>query len=57
MKYSSDEATIKNKMKMTFDYRRKMVLDEIRSSDVLTEFPRFKDIKGLVTLIFTQIVF
>ncbi|XP_013885434.1 uncharacterized protein LOC106533611 [Austrofundulus limnaeus] len=48
MKYSSDEATIKNKMKMTFDYRRKMVLDEERSSDVLTEFPRFRDVKGLI---------
>ncbi|XP_013856450.1 uncharacterized protein LOC106512362, partial [Austrofundulus limnaeus] len=48
MKYSSDEATINNKMKMTFDYRRKMVLDEERSSDVLTEFPRFRDVKGLI---------
>ncbi|KAM4573857.1 uncharacterized protein PAE49_008565 [Odontesthes bonariensis] len=48
MKYSSDEAAIKNKMKMTFDDRRKMVLDENRSSDVLTEFPRFRDVKGLV---------
>ncbi|XP_041849433.1 uncharacterized protein LOC121645114 isoform X2 [Melanotaenia boesemani] len=48
MKHSSDEATIKHKMKMTFGYRRKMVLDKEKSSDVLTEFPRFKDVKGLI---------
>lgn len=54
MKYSSDEAAIKNKMKMTFDYRRKMVLDEERSSHVLTEFPRFRDVRGLVMQHHTQ---
>ncbi|XP_060899899.1 uncharacterized protein LOC132978659 [Labrus mixtus] len=48
MKYSSDEAAIKQKMKMTFEYRRNMVLDEDKSSEVLTEFLRFKDVKGLV---------
>lgn len=48
MKYCTDEATIKEKMKITFEYSRSMVLNEERSSDVLTEFPRFKDIKGLV---------
>lgn len=48
MKYSSDEATIKQKMKLTFEHRRRMVLDGEKSSDVLTEFPRFKDVKGLV---------
>ena len=48
MKYSSDEATIKQKMKITFEYRRQIVLDEEKSSDVLTEFPRFRDVKGLV---------
>ena len=48
MKYSSDEAAIKQKMKTTFGYRRRMVFDEERSSEVLTEFPRFKDVKGLV---------
>ncbi|XP_030591298.1 uncharacterized protein LOC115784280 [Archocentrus centrarchus] len=48
MKYSSDEAAIRNKMKMMFDYRCKMVLDENRSSSVLTEFPRFRDVRGLI---------
>ncbi|CAL8372677.1 unnamed protein product [Arctogadus glacialis] len=35
-------------MKITFEYRRQIVLDEEKSSDVLTEFPRFRDVKGLV---------
>ncbi|XP_030592771.1 uncharacterized protein LOC115785366 isoform X2 [Archocentrus centrarchus] len=35
-------------MKMMFDYRCKMVLDENRSSSVLTEFPRFRDVRGLI---------
>lgn len=48
MKHCSDDATIKQKMKMTFEYRRNMIFDPEKSSDVLTEFPRFKDIKGLV---------
>ncbi|KAF1374261.1 hypothetical protein PFLUV_G00248100, partial [Perca fluviatilis] len=48
MKFSSDEDTIKQKMKMTFEYRRCMVYDKEKSSDVLTEFPRFKDVKGLI---------
>lgn len=48
MRYCSDEATIKQKMKITFEHRRRMVLDGEKSSDVLTEFPRFKDVKGLV---------
>lgn len=48
MSHSSDEDTIKKKMKLTFDYRRNMVLDPMQSSDILTVFPRFKDIKGLV---------
>ncbi|XP_073764364.1 uncharacterized protein si:ch211-196p9.1 isoform X4 [Danio rerio] len=43
-----DEDEIYKKMILTFDYRRKMVLDQTRSSDVLTVFPRFKDIKGLI---------
>lgn len=48
MRYCTDEATIKQKMKMTFQHRHSMVLDGEKSSDVLTEFPRFKDVKGLV---------
>ncbi len=55
MKYSSDEAAVMQKMKMTFEYRRNMVVDEDRSSEVLTEFPRFKDVKGLVIQYLTKI--
>lgn len=53
MKHSSSEAAVRQKMKMTFEHRRQMVLDEDKASDVLTEFPRFKDIRGLVTDYFT----
>lgn len=47
---SEDECkkAIKKKMKLTFDYCRNMVLDPMQSSDILTVFPRFKDIKGLI---------
>lgn len=48
MNHSADEDAVKKKMKSTFDYRRNMVLDPMQSSDILTVFPRFKDIKGLV---------
>lgn len=48
MKHSADEDTVKKKMKLTFDYRRNMVLDPMQSSDILTVFPRFKDVKGLI---------
>ncbi|GAA6073952.1 uncharacterized protein LOC113116167 isoform X1 [Tachysurus ichikawai] len=48
MSHFSDEDTIKKKIKLTFNFRRKMVLDPMQSSDILTVFPRFKDIKGLV---------
>ncbi|KAK0135073.1 hypothetical protein N1851_029111 [Merluccius polli] len=48
MKHCPDEDTIKKKMKLTFDFRRNMVLDPQQSSNVLSVFPRFKDVKGLV---------
>ncbi|XP_051512255.1 uncharacterized protein LOC127416755 [Myxocyprinus asiaticus] len=48
MKHSADEDTVKKKMKLTFDYRHNMVLDPMQSSDILTVFPRFKDVKGLI---------
>ncbi|XP_027132283.1 uncharacterized protein LOC109136798 isoform X2 [Larimichthys crocea] len=48
MKHCPDEDTIKKKMKLTFDFRRNMVLDPQQSSNVLSLFPRFKDVKGLV---------
>ncbi|XP_067300880.1 uncharacterized protein [Pseudorasbora parva] len=48
MNHSADEDAVKKKMKLTFDYRRNIVLDPMQSSDILTVFPRFKDIKGLI---------
>ncbi|XP_048012928.1 uncharacterized protein LOC125246110 [Megalobrama amblycephala] len=48
MKHTSEVETVKVKMRETFQYRRKMIQDPRRSNDVLTEFPRFLDIKGLV---------
>ncbi|XP_073669819.1 uncharacterized protein [Paramisgurnus dabryanus] len=47
MKHSADDDSVKMKMKLTFDYRRGMVLDPVQSNNILTVFPRFKDIKGL----------
>lgn len=46
MRRSSDEDAIKKKMKLTFDYRRNMVLDPMQWNYILTIFPRFKDIKA-----------
>ncbi|XP_055016287.1 uncharacterized protein LOC129410991 [Boleophthalmus pectinirostris] len=48
MKHSSDENTVKKKMKQTFAHRRSMVLDPQLSSNILSHFPRFKDVKGLI---------
>ncbi|XP_039520696.1 uncharacterized protein LOC120474475 isoform X3 [Pimephales promelas] len=48
MNHSANEDAVKKNMKLTFDYRRDMVLDPMLSSDVLTVFPRFKDVKGLI---------
>ena len=48
MKHSADEEMIKNKMKLTFCHRRIMINHPKLSSKILDEFPRFKDIKGLV---------
>ncbi|XP_036000032.1 uncharacterized protein LOC118564856 isoform X2 [Fundulus heteroclitus] len=54
MKHSADEDIVKKKMKLTFEHRRNMVLDPQQSSNILSEFPRFKDIKGLVEQDFIQ---
>ncbi|CAL9684453.1 unnamed protein product [Knipowitschia caucasica] len=48
MKHTTDEDLVKKKMKLTFTQRRNMVLDPLLSSNVLSEFPRFKDVKGLI---------
>ncbi|CAL8294037.1 unnamed protein product [Arctogadus glacialis] len=48
MKHSADEDLVKKKMKLTFFHRRNMLLDPQQSSNILSVFPRFKDVKGLV---------
>ncbi|GAA6097768.1 uncharacterized protein LOC120494994 [Tachysurus ichikawai] len=48
MSHSFDEDAIKKKIKLTFDFHRNMILDPMQSIDILTVFPQFKDIKGLV---------
>eukprot|EP00063_Salmo_salar_P073420 XP_014048255.1 PREDICTED: uncharacterized protein LOC106600971 [Salmo salar] len=35
-------------MKLTFEYRKKMTHDPGKCSTILTEFPRFLDVKGLI---------
>ncbi|CAB1329818.1 unnamed protein product, partial [Coregonus sp. 'balchen'] len=47
LKYSSDEETVKQKIKLTFEYRKKMTHDPSKCSTILTKFPRFLDVKSL----------
>ena len=49
LKYCSDENAVKKKMQTTFQYRRQMIEDAEKCGEVLTQFPRFKDVKGLVS--------
>nr|XP_055043442.1 uncharacterized protein LOC129430313 isoform X2 [Misgurnus anguillicaudatus] len=46
--HSSDEASVFQKMKMTFQHRQDLVHDPQRSTDVFKTFPRFLDVKGLL---------
>ncbi|CAM4463328.1 unnamed protein product [Leuciscus chuanchicus] len=55
MKHWSDETTIKQKMQATFQYRRCLIEDPNKYGDVLLEFPRFKDMKGLIEQDFTRL--
>lgn len=48
LKHTSEADTVKAKMKETFQYRREMIHDPSRCAEVLTEFPRYLDVKGLV---------
>ena len=52
IKHSADEDVIRKKMKLTFDFRRNMILDPQQSSNILSVFPRFKDVKGLVIVLY-----
>ncbi|XP_057184180.1 uncharacterized protein LOC130550703 [Triplophysa rosa] len=55
MKHTSEVDTVKVKMSETFQYRRKMIRDPSSCADVLTQFPRYLDIKGLIELDFVLI--
>lgn len=46
--HSQDEASVFQKMKMTFQYRQDVVHDPQRTTDVFKTFPRFLDVKGLL---------
>ncbi|XP_039863471.1 uncharacterized protein LOC120718822 isoform X1 [Simochromis diagramma] len=46
--HSPDEASVFQKMKMTFQHRQDLVHDPQRTADVFKTFPRFLDVKGLV---------
>ncbi|XP_061912560.1 uncharacterized protein LOC133655921 isoform X2 [Entelurus aequoreus] len=48
LKHSSDEGTIREKMKATFIYRRSMVKDDKKSTEVFSVFPRYLDTPGLI---------
>lgn len=50
--HCNDETVIFEKMKMTFQHRQNLVHDPQRTTDVLKTFPRFLDIKGLVSGVF-----
>ncbi|XP_072554962.1 uncharacterized protein [Paramormyrops kingsleyae] len=46
--HSPDEASVFQKMKMTFQHRQDLLHDPQRTADVFKTFPRFLDVKGLV---------
>ena len=48
LKHSTDESAIKEKMRVTFQYRQTLVQDQQCSLTVLDVFPRFLNITGLV---------
>ncbi|XP_048121862.1 uncharacterized protein LOC125309177 [Alosa alosa] len=53
MKHTADESVVKEKMRFTLVYRQKILHDPDKSSDILTIFPRFMDIPGLIEQDFT----
>lgn len=48
MKHTTDQATVKAKMKATFKHRQELLHDPDQSSLILDHFPRFLDTPGLV---------
>lgn len=47
--HSHDEASVFQKMKMTFQYHQDLVHDPQRTTDVFKTFPRLLDVNGLVS--------
>lgn len=54
LRYTSDEETVRSKMKTTFSYRQAMIKDANKSADVFSVFPRFLDTPGLVYTFFNH---
>ncbi|XP_063060458.1 uncharacterized protein LOC134453602 [Engraulis encrasicolus] len=48
MKHTADESVVKEKMRLTLVYRQKILRDTDKSTDILSIFPRFMDIPGLI---------
>ncbi|XP_060934048.1 uncharacterized protein LOC133010474 [Limanda limanda] len=48
MKHSTDEVVVKEKMRLTLAYRQKLLHDPENSADILSVFPNFLDIPGLI---------
>lgn len=48
MRHSTDKSVVKEKMRVTFDYRQKLVHNQDATASVLDVFPRFLDTAGLV---------
>ncbi|XP_076866893.1 uncharacterized protein LOC143518340 [Brachyhypopomus gauderio] len=55
MKHTPEEEIVRAKMKETFLYRRNMVQDPCRCTDMLDEFSRFLDVKGLIEQDFVRL--
>lgn len=53
MKHTADEAVVKEKMRLTLAYRQKLLHDPKESTDILSIFPRFVDVPGLIDQDFT----
>ncbi|XP_063076104.1 uncharacterized protein LOC134466140 [Engraulis encrasicolus] len=53
MKHTTDQATVKGKMKATFKHRQELLHDPAQSSLILDHFPRFLDTPGLIDQDFT----
>lgn len=50
MKHTTDQATVKGKMKATFKHRQELLHDPAQSSLILDHFSRFLDTPGLVSI-------